>query len=154
MPKVFRNFDSRKKVEKWQFSCELGWISRWQMFFSVWNTVLHLSILQFISKRDGEYLDFQWECYRNGILTNLYVFVLFWWDSQWISISTLMQWTFWEAKTIEILCFIRFHILWLCIFKWILVNIRCYLNMNFENEVFGLARFGLSKVYCSMKYIH
>ena len=49
-----------------------------------------------------------------------------------------------------------FHILWtyamndgnylLFRFKWILVNIWCYLNMSFENEVFGLARVRISEV--------
>ena len=31
-------------------------------------------------------------------------------------------------------------------FKWIFVNNGCYLNMNFQNEVFGLARVRIGEV--------
>ena len=43
-PKLFGNFGSRKKVEKWQFSDEFGRTSRWKWSFLVCNTVLHLGI--------------------------------------------------------------------------------------------------------------
>ena len=51
---------------------------------------------------------------------------------------------------------VAFHILWtyamndanylLFIFELIFVNIGCYLNMNFENEVFGLVKVRVSEV--------
>ena len=45
-PKVFVNFGSPKKVEKWQSSDEFGRIKKKKRSFSVCNTVLHLGILR------------------------------------------------------------------------------------------------------------
>ena len=39
-------------------------------------------------------------------------------------------------------------------FKLILVNIGCYLNMNFENEVFGLTRVYCIGIYQSFTIFH